>query len=161
MTRPDIESATCRSHSERFTNWATVQVIFQLYHTILRDFHLFLSQRNKYLTHLLAAAFFFFFVYWLSNRCIWWVMAGNVSASLRRVTSNIGFLLVWKVGTKCRSLFTLTLVVTGTVPSICRLKFILNGNLDFWLTISYTKPFVFSVPVLCFQIFTAKLIAWS
>ena len=28
----------------------------------------------------------------------------------------------------------------------------------FLLTISYKKPFVFSVPVLCFQIFTTKLI---
>ena len=38
--------------------------------------------------------------------------------------------------------------------------FILNGNIDFWLTVSYQKPFIVSVHVLCFQIFTAKLILW-
>ena len=38
--------------------------------------------------------------------------------------------------------------------------FILNGNILFWLTISYQKPFVFSVSVFCSQIkFTAK--NWS
>ena len=38
--------------------------------------------------------------------------------------------------------------------------FILNGKIDLWLTISYQKQFVVSVPVLSFQIFTAKLILW-
>ena len=30
-----------------------------------------------------------------------------------------------------------------------------------WLTIAYQKPFVVSIPVLSFQIFTAKLILWT
>ena len=37
------------------------------------------------------------------------------------------------------------------------LAFILNENILFWLTISYQKPFVFSVSVFCSQIFTLKL----
>ena len=37
--------------------------------------------------------------------------------------------------------------------------FILNRKIDFWMTISYKKPFLISVPVLCFQT-TAKLILW-
>ena len=36
--------------------------------------------------------------------------------------------------------------------------FILNGIIDFRLTISYQEPFVFTVSLLCFQIFTVKLI---
>ena len=35
--------------------------------------------------------------------------------------------------------------------------FILNENVLFCLTISYQKPFVFSVSVFCSQIFTLKL----
>ena len=35
--------------------------------------------------------------------------------------------------------------------------FILDENILFWLTISYQKPFVFSVSVFCCQIFTLKL----
>ena len=35
--------------------------------------------------------------------------------------------------------------------------FILNENILFWLTISYQKPFIFSVSVFCSQIFTLKL----
>ena len=37
------------------------------------------------------------------------------------------------------------------------LAFILNENILFWLTISYQKPFVFSVSVFWSQIFTLKL----
>ena len=37
--------------------------------------------------------------------------------------------------------------------------FILNEKRDLLLTISYQKPFV-SIPLLCFQIFTAKFILW-
>ena len=40
-------------------------------------------------------------------------------------------------------------------------RFILNVKIDMWLTRSYQKPFIVSVPVLCFQIFTAKLISWQ
>ena len=36
-------------------------------------------------------------------------------------------------------------------------RFILNGSID--LTSSYPKPFVVSVPELCFQIFTVKFLA--
>ena len=36
-------------------------------------------------------------------------------------------------------------------------RFILNENLLFGPTISYQKPFVFSISVFCFQIFTLKL----
>ena len=36
-------------------------------------------------------------------------------------------------------------------------RFILNENILFWLTISYQEPFVFSVSVFCFQIFTVQL----
>ena len=36
-------------------------------------------------------------------------------------------------------------------------RFNLNENILFWLTISYQKPFVFSVSVFCFQICTLKL----
>ena len=36
-------------------------------------------------------------------------------------------------------------------------RFILNENILFWLTISYQKPFVFSVSVFCSQICTLKL----
>ena len=36
-------------------------------------------------------------------------------------------------------------------------RFISNENLLFWLTISYLKPFVFSISVFCCQIFTLKL----
>ena len=38
--------------------------------------------------------------------------------------------------------------------------FILNENILFWLTISYQKPFVFSVSVFCSQIFTLQLNLW-
>ena len=37
-------------------------------------------------------------------------------------------------------------------------RFILNGIIDFGLTISYQEPFVFTVSMLCFQIFIVKLI---
>ena len=40
------------------------------------------------------------------------------------------------------------------------LTFILDDNLLFWLTISYQKPFVFSVSLFCFQIFTIKFNLW-
>ena len=39
-------------------------------------------------------------------------------------------------------------------------RFILNENILFWFPISYHKPFVFSVSVLCSQIFTLKLNLW-
>ena len=39
-------------------------------------------------------------------------------------------------------------------------RFILNGIIDFELTISYQEPFVFTVSLLCFQMFTVKLILW-
>ena len=39
-------------------------------------------------------------------------------------------------------------------------RFILNENILFWLTISYQKPFVFSVSVFCSQICTLKLYLW-
>ena len=35
--------------------------------------------------------------------------------------------------------------------------FILNGKIDLLLTLSYQRPFVVSVPVICFQISTTKL----
>ena len=38
--------------------------------------------------------------------------------------------------------------------------FILNGIINFWLTISYQGPFVFTVSLLCFQIFSVNLILW-
>ena len=39
-------------------------------------------------------------------------------------------------------------------------RFILNENILFWMTISYQKPFVFSVSVFYFQICTQKLNLW-
>ena len=36
-------------------------------------------------------------------------------------------------------------------------RIILNGNILFWLTISYQKPFLFSVPVFCSQIYALEL----
>ena len=39
-------------------------------------------------------------------------------------------------------------------------RFILNENILFWMTISYQKPFVFSVSVFCSQICTLKLNLW-
>ena len=39
-------------------------------------------------------------------------------------------------------------------------RFILNENILFWSTISYQKPFVFSVSVFCSQIFSLKLNLW-
>ena len=40
-------------------------------------------------------------------------------------------------------------------------RFILNENILFWFSISYQKPFVFSVSVFCSQIFTVKLNLWQ
>ena len=39
-------------------------------------------------------------------------------------------------------------------------RFILNENLLFRPTISYQRPFVFSISVFCSQIFTLKLNLW-
>ena len=43
------------------------------------------------------------------------------------------------------------------VKTFCAWHFILNTNILIWLTIPYQEPFVFSVSVLCYQIFTLKL----
>ena len=50
-----------------------------------------------------------------------------------------------------------TVLSTSLRKTFFAWHFILNGNILFWLTISYQKPFVFSVSVFCSQIFTLKL----
>ena len=52
----------------------------------------------------------------------------------------------------------LTVLSTSLGKTFFAWRFILNENILFWLTISYQKPFVFSVSVLCFQICTQKLV---
>ena len=48
-------------------------------------------------------------------------------------------------------------LLTSLGKTVFAWRFILNQNILFWLTISYQKPFVFSVSVFCSQIFTLKL----
>ena len=50
-----------------------------------------------------------------------------------------------------------TVLLTSLGKMFFTWRFILNENLLFWLTISYQKPFVFSISVFCCQIFTLKL----
>ena len=50
-----------------------------------------------------------------------------------------------------------TVLSTSLEKTFFAWRFILNENLLFWPTISYQKPFVFSISVFCSQIFTLKL----
>ena len=50
-----------------------------------------------------------------------------------------------------------TVLSTSLGKTFFAWRFILNENILFWLTISYQKPFVFSVSVFYFQICTLKL----
>ena len=50
-----------------------------------------------------------------------------------------------------------TVLSTSLGKTFFTWRFILNENILFWLTISYHKPFVFSVSVFCSQICTLKL----
>ena len=50
-----------------------------------------------------------------------------------------------------------TVLSTSLGKTFFAWRFILNENILFWLTISYQKPFVFSVSVFCSQICTLKL----
>ena len=50
-----------------------------------------------------------------------------------------------------------TVLLTSLGKTFFAWHFILNENILFRLTISYQKPFVFSVSVFCSQIFTVKL----
>ena len=50
-----------------------------------------------------------------------------------------------------------TVLSTSLGKTIFAWRFIWNENILFWLTISYQKPFVFSVSVFCSQISTQKL----
>ena len=52
------------------------------------------------------------------------------------------------------------MLLTSREKTFFAWRFILNGIIDFWLTISYQEPFYFTVSLLCFQIFTVKLILW-
>ena len=59
----------------------------------------------------------------------------------------------------CVTILTLiTVHTTSSGNTLFAWYFILNGNIELWLTISYQEAFVFSISVLCFQIFTVKLI---
>ena len=51
----------------------------------------------------------------------------------------------------------LTVLSTSFGKTFFAWRFILNESVLFWLTISYQKPFVFSVAVFCSQICTLKL----
>ena len=51
----------------------------------------------------------------------------------------------------------LTVLSTSLGKTFFAWHFILNENILFWLTLSYQKPFVFSVSVFDFQICTRKL----
>ena len=51
----------------------------------------------------------------------------------------------------------ITILSTSLGKTFFAWRFILNENILFLLTISYQKPFVFSVSVFCFQICTQKL----
>ena len=51
----------------------------------------------------------------------------------------------------------ITTVLSTSRKDVFAWRFILNENILFWLTISYQKPFVFSVSVFCSQICTLKL----
>ena len=53
--------------------------------------------------------------------------------------------------------FLATVLSTSLGKTFFAWRFILNENILFWLTISYQKPFVFSVSVFCSQICTLKL----
>ena len=57
----------------------------------------------------------------------------------------------------CPFLFTTTVLSTSLGKTFFAWRFILNENILFLLTISYQKPFVFSVSVFRFQICTQKL----
>ena len=50
-----------------------------------------------------------------------------------------------------------TVLSTSLGKTFFAWRFILNENILFWLTISYQKPFVFPISVLCSQIFTLIL----
>ena len=50
-----------------------------------------------------------------------------------------------------------TVLLTSLGKTFFAWCFILNEYILFWLTISYQKPFVFSVSVFCSQIYTLKL----
>ena len=52
---------------------------------------------------------------------------------------------------------SVTVLSTSLGKTFFAWRFILNENILFWLTISNQKPFVFSVSVVCSQIFTVKL----
>ena len=66
--------------------------------------------------------------------------------------------LIW-VYTICLGLsfWILTVLSTSLGKTFIVWRFIINENISFWLSISYQKPFVFSVSVFCSQIFTVKL----
>ena len=61
---------------------------------------------------------------------------------------------------ECTQVLSLTVLSTSLGKTFFAWRFILNENILFWLTISYQKPFVFSVSVFCSQIFTLKLNLW-
>ena len=73
---------------------------------------------------------------------------------------------------KIRVSVHLTFCLGSNVITVCLTSFLKNGKtffirrihltwkIDLWLTMSYQKSFLVSVPVLCFQIFTVKLILW-
>ena len=50
-----------------------------------------------------------------------------------------------------------TVLLTSLGKTFFAWRFIINENILFWLTISYQKPFVFSVSVFCYRKFTTKL----
>ena len=53
-----------------------------------------------------------------------------------------------------------TVLSTSLGKTFFAWHFILNENILFWLTTSNQKPFIFSVSVICSQIFTVKLNLW-
>ena len=70
------------------------------------------------------------------------------------------FSVLFHMETKTYSCLLLSLLLSTSWKDVFIRRFILNGKINLRLTISYQKPFVVSIPVLCFQIFIAKLILW-
>ena len=61
---------------------------------------------------------------------------------------------------KVKVTVTSTLLSISLGKTFFAWRIILNENILFCLTISYQKPFVFSVSMFCSQIFTLKLNLW-
>ena len=103
--------------------------------------------------------FFFLFIRW-ANRGPWASCLHILMLELIKMYSScrsavdMGKLFPWMITYKVTET---TILSTSLGKTFFAWRFILNKNILFWLTISYQKPFVFSVSMFCFQIFTLKL----